>query len=139
MEDFDYRRGVPAVVKEISKFLNLNTPTILGKPLGAVVSGAEVKNRDVIHSLANPYSPTGGLSILFGNLAPEGAAIKGIGVAPEMMVHRGPARVFDSEEEAVEAMSEENQAGDVIVIRYEGLGAGARDADQPLSLWNGNG
>jgi len=142
MEDFDLAGGVPAVVKEISKFLNLNTPTILGKPLGAVVSGAEVKNRDVIHSLTNPCSPTGGLSILFGNLAPEGAVIKGIGVAPEMMVHRGPARVFDSEEEAVEAMSQKKiKPGDVIVIRYEGPkgGPGMREMLTPTALLCGMG
>jgi dihydroxy-acid dehydratase len=142
MEDFDYAGGVPAVVNEISKLLNVNTPTILGKPLGAVVSGAKIKNPDVIHTLSNPYSPTGGLSILFGNLAPEGAVIKGIGVAPEMMVHRGPARVFDSEEEAVEAMSQKKiKSGDVIVIRYEGPkgGPGAREMLTPTALLCGMG
>ncbi len=118
IEDLDLAGGIPAVMKEISALLDLTTQTVLGKPLSEVVDRAENKNREVIHYISSPYSPTGGLNILFGNLAPEGAVVKSAGMAPEMMVHRGPARIFDSEEEAVEAMSlKKFNSGAVIVIR----------------------
>jgi len=110
--------------------------------LGEVIKEARVRNRDVIHALSSPYEPTGGLSILFGNLAPGGAVVKSGAVAPEMQVHRGPARVFDTEEEATEAiMREAFKPGDVLVIRYEGPkgGPGMREMLTPTSLLSGMG
>jgi len=142
IEDLDLAGGIPAVMKEISQFLDLNAKTILGKPLRDIVEKAEIKNREVIHEVSNPYRPTGGLTIMYGNLAPEGAVIKGAGVASELKVFRGPARVFDSEEEAVEAISHKKfKAGDVIVIRYEGPkgGPGAREMLTPTSILCGMG
>jgi dihydroxy-acid dehydratase len=142
MEDLDMAGGIPAVMKEISAFLDLNAKTILGKPLRDIVEKAEIKNREVIHEVSNPYRPTGGLTIMYGNLAPEGAVIKSAGVAPELMIFRGPARVFDSEEEAVEAISQKKfKSGDVIVIRYEGPkgGPGAREMLTPTSILCGMG
>ena len=97
---------------------------------------------DVIRSSANAHSSTGGLAILFGNLAPEGAVVKRAAVAPEMMVHQGPARVFDSEEETTQAiMSSSIKPGEVIVIRYEGPkgGPGMREMLTPTSLLTGMG
>ncbi|NLD71439.1 MAG: dihydroxy-acid dehydratase, partial [Chloroflexi bacterium] len=99
-------------------------------------------DRDVVRSPEDPYSQTGGLAILFGNLAPEGAVVKRAAVAPSMMQHRGPARVFDSEEEATRAiMAGEFSEGDVIVIRYEGPkgGPGMREMLTPTSLLSGMG
>ena len=99
-------------------------------------------NSEVIRSVKNAHSPTGGLALLFGNLAPEGAVVKKAAVAPEMMAHRGPARVFDSEEEATKAiMNKKIKAGDVLVIRYEGPkgGPGMREMLTPTSLITGIG
>jgi dihydroxy-acid dehydratase len=101
-----------------------------------------VVNRAVVRSIEDPYSPTGGLTLLFGNLAPEGAVVKSAAVAPSMMRHTGPARVFDSEEEATSAiMSHAFQDGDVLVIRYEGPkgGPGMREMLTPTSLLTGMG
>jgi len=142
IEDLDLAGGIPAVMQEISSLLNLKAQTILGKPVGEVIKEAMVKNREVIHALSNPYGPTGGISILFGNLAPEGAVVKSAAVAPEMKVHQGPARVFSSEEEATQAiMKGEFKSGDVIVIRYEGPkgGPGMREMLTPTSLLSGMG
>jgi len=142
IEDLYLAGGIQAVMQELSQLLNVEAMTVLGKPLGEVIKGVEVKDRDVIHSLSNPYSATGGISILFGNLAPEGAVVKGAAVASEMLVHQGPARVFDSEEAATAAiMREEFKSGEVIVIRYEGPkgGPGMREMLTPTSLLSGMG
>jgi dihydroxy-acid dehydratase len=142
MEDLDLAGGIPAVMKEISAMLDLRTPTVLGVPLAEIVARASICNREVIRPLSAPYSPTGGLRVLYGNLAPEGAVIKSAGIAEEMMRHRGPARVFDSEEEAIEALTQRRIiSGDVIVIRYEGPrgGPGMREMFTPTSILCGMG
>jgi dihydroxy-acid dehydratase len=142
IEDLDLAGGIPAVMQEISQLLNLEAKTVLGKPLGELIEGAKVKSKEVIHSLAQPYSTTGGISVLFGNLAPDGAVVKSAAVAPEMLVHKGPARVFDSEEAATAAiMKGEFKSGEVITIRYEGPkgGPGMREMLTPTSLLSGMG
>jgi len=140
IEDLDLAGGIPAVMQEICQLLNLEAQTVLGKSVGETIKEAKVKNRKVIRSLSNPYSITGGISILFGNLAPEGAVVKSAAVAPEMLVHQGPARVFDSEEAATTAiMKGEFKSGEVIIIRYEGPkgGPGMREMLTPTSLVSG--
>jgi len=142
IEDLDLAGGIPAVAQEISSYLDTETMTVLGKPLVDVVDGSEVKNRNVIRSVSEPYSATGGLAILFGNLAPEGSVVKSAAVAPEMLVHEGPARVFDGEEAATMAiMKGEIESGEVVVIRYEGAkgGPGMREMLTPTSLLSGMG
>jgi dihydroxy-acid dehydratase len=142
LEDLDLAGGVPAVMRELSELLNLNAQTVLGKSVGEVIAEATVRNREVIHPVSNPYSATGGISILFGNLAPRGAVVKSAAVAPEMKVHRGPARVFNSEEEATDAIVKRVfKSGDVIVIRYEGPkgGPGMPEMLTPTSLLSGMG
>ena len=142
VEDLDLSGGIPAVMQEISGLLNLKAQTVLGRSVGEIIKQAEVKDREVIRALSNPYGPTGGISILFGNLAPEGAVVKSAAVAPEMKVHRGPARVFNSEEEATQAIIKgEFKSGDVLVIRYEGPkgGPGMREMLTPTSLLSGMG
>ncbi len=142
IEDLDLAGGIPAIMHELSGLLKLEANTILGKPLGDIAKKAKVKNRKVIHPLSQPYASTGGISILFGNLAPDGSVVKSAAVAPEMLVHRGPARVFDSEEEATAAiMKSEFKSGEVIVIRYEGPkgGPGMREMLAATSLLSGMG
>ena len=142
IEDLDLAGGIPAVMQELSQLLNLEVKTVLGKSLGEFIEGARVKAREVIRPLSQPCSATGGIGILFGNLAPEGAVVKSAAVAPEMLVHQGAARVFDSEEAATAAiMNREIRAGDVIVIRYEGPkgGPGMREMLTPTSLLSGMG
>lgn len=129
-------------MNQISDRLNTGVMTASGKTLGEVLPGFKVKNREVIHSNEAPYSPTGGLAILFGNVAPDGAVVKAAAVAPEMKVHEGPARVFDSEELATKAiMDQAIKSGDVVVIRYEGPkgGPGMREMLTPTSLLAGMG
>jgi dihydroxy-acid dehydratase len=142
IEDLNLAGGIPAIMHEISKLLKLEANTVLGKPIGDIVKKAKVKNREVIRSLSRPYASTGGISILFGNLAPDGSVVKSAAVASEMLVHRGPARVFDSEEEATAAiMKGEFKSGEVIVIRYEGPkgGPGMREMLAATSLLSGMG
>jgi dihydroxy-acid dehydratase len=142
IEDLDLAGGIPAIMQELSGLLKLGANTILCKPIGDIAKGAKVKSRDVIRPLSQPYAPTGGISILFGNLAPDGSVVKSAAVAPEMLVHRGPARVFDSEEEATAAiMKGEFKSGEVIVIRYEGPrgGPGMREMLAATSLLSGMG
>lgn len=142
IEDLYLAGGIQAVMQELSQLLNIEAMNVLGKPLGEVIKGVEVKDRNVIQSLSNPYSATGGLKMLFGNLAPEGAVVKSAAVAPEMLVHQGPARVFDNEEAATAAiMRDEFKSGEVIVIRYEGPkgGPGMREMLTPTSLLSGMG
>jgi len=142
IQDLDLAGGIPAVMHELSGLLKLEANTILGKPLGDIAKGAKVKDREVIHPLSQPYAPTGGISILFGNLAPDGSVVKSAAVASEMLVHRGPARVFNGEEEATAAiMKGEFKSGEVIVIRYEGPkgGPGMREMLAATSLLSGMG
>ncbi len=142
IEDLDLAGGVSAVMKEISESLKLDARTVLGKSLGEVIEHARVEDRNVIRSLSNPYRPTGGLSMLFGNLAPDGAVVKSAAVDPQMLTHKGPARVFDSEDDATTAIMEGNfQSGDILVIRYEGPkgGPGMREMLTPTSLLSGMG
>jgi len=142
IEDLDKAGGIPGVMKELQKLLKLDAKTVSGKSVAQIVAGAEVMDREVIHSVSDAYSPTGGISILFGNLAPEGAVVKSAAVDPEMMVHQGPARVFNSEEEAMSPiMSGSIKSGEVVVIRYEGPkgGPGMREMLTPTSLLSGIG
>ncbi|MGD8501778.1 MAG: dihydroxy-acid dehydratase [Phycisphaerales bacterium] len=120
-EDLDLAGGIPAVMKEISSLLHLGTPTVLGEPLGSIIGQAEVRDREVIRPMSNPHSNTGGISILFGNLAPDGAVVRSAVAEAEMLVYQGPAKVFNSEEEALEGiMKGQYKQGDIIVIRNEG-------------------
>jgi dihydroxy-acid dehydratase len=142
IEDLDRAGGVAGVMKELEKLLVLDAKTVSGEPISEIVNKAQILDREVIHSTANAYSTTGGLAILFGNLAPEGAVVKKAAVAPEMMVHKGPARVFNSEEESMPAiMSGSIKPGEVVVIRYEGPkgGPGMREMLTPTSLLSGIG
>lgn len=142
IEDLDLAGGVSAVMKELRKHLNLRTITVTGKTVGQNIADAKVRDRHVIRTVAHPYSSTGGLSVLFGNIAPEGAVVKSGAVAPEMMVHSGPARVFDSEGTATEAILKRTiKPGEVVVIRYEGPsgGPGMREMLTPTSVLAGMG
>jgi dihydroxy-acid dehydratase len=142
IQDLDMAGGIPAVMRQISDVLKTEAETVSGEAVGDLVSTAQVRNSDVIRSRDTAYSPTGGLTILFGNLVPDGAVVKSGAVAPEMRVHRGPARVFDGEEDATRAIvASEVKAGDVIVIRYEGPkgGPGMREMLTPTSLLSGMG
>ena len=142
IEDLDRAGGVSGVMKELKGLLNLDLGTVSGKSVGEIIDDSRIMDREVIRTTANAYSATGGLAILFGNLAPEGAVVKRAAVAPEMMVHRGPARVFDSEEEAAKAiMGGSIKPGEVVVIRYEGPkgGPGMREMLTPTSLLSGMG
>jgi dihydroxy-acid dehydratase len=119
LEHLDLAGGVQAVMKELSSLLNLEVKTITGQTLGENLKGAAVKDRRVIRPFSEPYAASGGISVLFGNLAPEGAVIKSS--ASDIRTHRGPARIFNSEHEATQAiMKHDFQSGDVIVIRFEG-------------------
>jgi len=142
IENLDLAGGIPAVMHEIAGFLNGKCKTVALTPLSSIIKAGKVRNREVIRSVTKPYSKTGGLAILFGNLAPDGAVVKSGAVDPEMMVHEGPARVFDNEEEATrDIMRGEIKKGDVIVIRYEGPkgGPGMREMLTPTSLLSGMG
>jgi dihydroxy-acid dehydratase len=121
VEDLDTAGGVPAVMNELNGLLHLNLPTVSGKTVGDNIKNAQVLDRNVIHSLSNPVHKEGGIAILTGNLAPKGSVIKTAGVSPKMQKHTGPAKVYDSEKEALTAIrGNEIKPGDVIVIRYEG-------------------
>lgn len=144
IEDLDRAGGIPAVMGELmaAGLLDDRALTVTGYSLSENLAEAEVLDPRVIRPFEDPYSPTGGLAILFGNLALEGAVVKRAAVAPEMLTHRGPARVFNSEEEATAAiMAGHFQKGDVIVIRYEGPrgGPGMREMLTPTSLLTGMG
>ncbi|MCW4001128.1 MAG: dihydroxy-acid dehydratase [Candidatus Bathyarchaeota archaeon] len=121
MEDLDAAGGVPAVMAEIKEQLSLDAPTVSLKTVGQNIKDAVVLDRNVIRSLSDPVHKEGGIAILTGNLAPKGSVIKSAGVSEKMMRHRGPAKVFDSESEALAAIrGGKIKAGDVVVIRYEG-------------------
>jgi dihydroxy-acid dehydratase len=142
IEDLNRAGGIPAVMKELNGLLKAAAKTVTGNTIGENIADSAVLDRKVIRSGDNAYSPEGGLAILFGNLAPEGAVVKRSAVAPEMMVHEGPARVYDSEDAATQAiMNGDIKAGDVVVIRYEGPkgGPGMREMLTPTSLITGMG
>jgi dihydroxy-acid dehydratase len=142
IQDLDLAGGIPAIMHELLGLLKLEANTILGKPLGDIAKQAKVKDREVIRPLSQPHASTGGISILFGNLAPDGSVVKSAAVASEMLVHRGPARVFNDEEEATAViMKGEFKSGDVIIIRYEGPkgGPGMREMLAATSLLSGMG
>ncbi len=142
IEDLDQAGGIAAVMAELKELLKLEAKTVSGKSVAEIVAQRRVVDREVIRSKSNAYSPTGGLAILFGNLAPDGAVVKKAAVAPEMMVHQGPAKVFDSEEEATQAIMDGSiKAGEIIVLRYEGPkgGPGMREMLTPTSLLAGMG
>ena len=142
IEDLDTAGGIPAVLNEVRDLLKRDAKTVSGKSLGEIAAQGQVRDRSVIRPFSDPYSAKGGLAVLFGNLAPEGAVVKRAAVAPEMMTHRGPARVFNSEEEATEAIRKSKiKSGEVLVIRYEGPkgGPGMREMLVPTSLLSGMG
>ena len=142
IEDLDLAGGIPALMKELASILEAGVSRVSGMSLAEEIAGAKNKNKDIIRPISKPYSAKGGLSVLFGNLAPEGAVVKSAAVAPEMLSHRGPARVFDSEEEATGAIMKRSiKTGEVVVIRYEGPkgGPGMPEMLTPTSLLSGMG
>jgi dihydroxy-acid dehydratase len=145
VEDVDRAGGISAILKRLSErgdVLKLDRPTVTGRTLAENIRQAAVKDADVIRPLDSPYRTTGGLAILFGNLAPEGAVVKAGGVAPEMMRHEGPAVIFESQDEALAGiLSGKVKAGDVVVIRYEGPrgGPGMQEMLSPTSAIVGRG
>ena len=144
MEDLNEAGGIYAVMNEISKLglLNLDCMTVTGKTVGENIKNCFNKNPEVIRTVENPYSVTGGIAVLRGNLAPDSCVVKRSAVVPEMLVHEGPARVFDCEEDAIEAiLGGKIVAGDVVVIRYEGPkgGPGMREMLNPTSAIAGMG
>ena len=144
MEDLEGAGGVHAVMMELNKkgLLDTSVLTCTGRTLGENLEGVVNRNPELIRPIDSPYSPDGGIAVLKGNLAPEGCVVKRSAVAPEMMRHQGPARVFESEEEAIEAIyAGKIVAGDVVVIRYEGPkgGPGMREMLNPTSAICGMG
>lgn len=144
MEDLNEAGGVYAVLNELSKknLINTDCMTVTGKTVGENISGCINKDPETIRPIDNPYSETGGIAVLRGNLAPDRCVVKRSAVAPEMLCHKGPARVFDSEEEAIKVIYEGGiKAGDVVVIRYEGPagGPGMREMLSPTSAIQGAG
>jgi dihydroxy-acid dehydratase len=145
MEDVHRAGGVPAVLSEIARSgngLHLDRPTVTGKTLGEAIAGIEIRDTEVIRPYANPHAATGGLAVLFGNLAPEGAVVKAGGVSAAMRQHAGPARIFESQEEAMAGiLNGEVQPGEVVVIRYEGPrgGPGMQEMLSPTSAIMGMG
>ena len=144
MEDLDEAGGVYAVMNELTKkgLLNTNCMTVTGKTIGENIEGCVNQDPEVIRPIENPYSETGGIAVLKGNLAPEGSVVKRSAVLPEMLVHEGPARVFDCEEDAQAAINAGRIVpGDVVVIRYEGPkgGPGMREMLNPTSAIMGMG
>ncbi|NUQ36366.1 MAG: dihydroxy-acid dehydratase [Caldilineales bacterium] len=145
LQDVAQAGGISAILYELSQkpgALQLDRITVSGRTLGENIADHPSQDADCIRPLANAYSADGGLAILFGNLAPEGGVVKTAGVKPEMLTHRGPARIYESQEEALAGiMAREVQAGDVVVIRYEGPkgGPGMQEMLSPTSLIMGQG
>ena len=144
MEDLNEAGGVYAVLKELTKLglLDTSVMTCTGKTLGENIENAVNKDTETIRTVENPYSKTGGIAVLRGNIAPDGCVVKRSAVAPEMLVHEGPAKVYDSEEEAIAAIyAGKIEKGDVVVIRYEGPagGPGMREMLSPTSAIAGMG
>ena len=144
MEDLEAAGGVYAVIKELTKgdLIDTSVMTVTGKTMGENIANAHNGNTDIIRPFDDPYMKTGGIAVLKGNLAPDGCVVKQSAVAPSMMQHEGPARVFDSEEEAIRVIYDGGiNAGDVVVIRYEGPkgGPGMREMLNPTSAIAGMG
>ena len=144
LEDLDMAGGIQGVMMEISKLgvIHLKSMTVTGKTVGENLKGVKIENRKVIRSVEDPYSSIGGIAILKGNLAPDGAVVKQSAVAPDMLINEGPARVFESEEESIEAiLGGQIHPGDIVVIRYEGPkgGPGMREMLSPTSAIAGMG
>ncbi len=145
IEDVDRAGGVSAILHELSKrdgLLDLSALTVTGKSLGENIADAEIADNTVIRTLDNPYSATGGLAVLYGNLAPKGSVVKTGAVSPQMLNHTGPAKVYDCQEDAIKGiMGDDVKAGDVVVIRYEGPkgGPGMPEMLSPTSAIMGRG
>jgi dihydroxy-acid dehydratase len=146
IEDLHRAGGIPALLKEISRkgehLLHLDRATVSGKTLRSIVNDAETADHEVIRAVENPHSATGGLAILFGNLAPDGGVIKTAGVSASQRKHSGPAKIFESQEEAQSGiLAGQVTAGDVVVIRYEGPrgGPGMQEMLSPTSAIMGMG
>ena len=144
MEDLERAGGVYAVMAELAEagLLDTSLMTCTGKTVAENLEGVVNRNPEIIRPIDNPYSKTGGIAVLKGNLAPDGCVVKQSAVAPEMMVHKGPARVFDCEDDAIQAIYDGKiVAGDVVVIRYEGPkgGPGMREMLNPTSAIAGMG
>jgi dihydroxy-acid dehydratase len=142
VSDFGRAGGVPALLKVLSSLLDLSGPTAHGIALSEIAAQAEVLQPDVIHSLANPLAPQGGIVTLRGNLAPQGAVVKASAVSPSMLRHVGPARVFDCEEDVQACLlGGKVRSGDVLVVRYEGPrgGPGMRELSIPAAILVGMG
>ena len=144
MHDLDNAGGVPAVMAQLAAkdLIDTTLPTVSGKTVGENIAGRTIRNEGAIRPISEPYSETGGIAILWGNLAKEGCVVKRSAVAPEMLVHTGPARVFDSEEDAIAAIYAGSiKDGEVVVIRYEGPkgGPGMREMLNPTSALAGMG
>ncbi|MEG1870152.1 MAG: dihydroxy-acid dehydratase, partial [Oscillospiraceae bacterium] len=142
IQDLFRAGGIPAVMAELAKKDHLDTSllTCTGKTVGENISGAKNKNPEVIRPIENPYSQTGGIAVLWGNIAVDGCVVKRSAVADEMLVHTGPARVFECEEDAIDAIyNSKIVSGDVVVIRYEGPkgGPGMREMLNPTSALAG--
>lgn len=145
MEDVHEAGGISAILNEISKIpnaLHLDKLTVTGKTLGENIKDSEIKNSQVIKSVEEPFMKSGGLAVLFGNLAPEGSIVKTAAVNEKMLVHKGPARIYNSQDEALKGIADkEVQAGDVVIIRYEGPqgGPGMPEMLSPTSAIMGMG
>ncbi|MBV5303237.1 MAG: dihydroxy-acid dehydratase [Chlorobium sp.] len=145
IEDVDRAGGVSAILHELSKIeglLDLSAMTVTGKTLGENIANAEITDSAVIRSIEEPYSATGGLAVLYGNLAPQGAVVKTGAVSPQMMTHTGPAKVYDCQDDAIKGIMEDDvKAGDIVVIRYEGPkgGPGMPEMLSPTSAIMGRG
>ena len=145
VEDVDRAGGISAILNRLAEkgdILRLERPTVAGRTLGEIIRGATVKDAEVIRPLENPYRQTGGLAVLFGNLAPEGGVVKAGGVAPEMLRHTGQAVIFESQDEALAGiLNGKVKAGDVVVIRHEGPrgGPGMQEMLSPTAAIIGRG
>ena len=145
MEDVDRAGGISAILSELSKkenTLTLDCPTVTGKSLGENISNSTIKDKNIIRTVKEPYSSEGGLAILFGNIAPDGSVVKTAAVDEKMLIHSGPARIFESQEEALSGiLGKQVKSGDVVVIRYEGPrgGPGMPEMLSPTSAIMGMG
>jgi len=142
MKDLDEAGGIPAVMKDLREALHLNALTVTGQTVKENIASAVVLNPEVIRPLDNPVHKEGGIAVLTGNLAPDGAVVKAAGISANIMVHQGPAKTFDSEEDAMKAiMNKKIQEGDIVVIRYEGPkgGPGMREMLSPTATIAGMG
>ena len=145
MEDVDRAGGISAILSELSKkesTLTLDCPTVTGKSLGENISNSTIKDKNIIRTVKEPYSTEGGLAILFGNIAPDGSVVKTAAVDEKMLIHSGPARIFESQEEALSGiLGKQVKSGDVVVIRFEGPrgGPGMPEMLSPTSAIMGMG